>query len=284
MCLLELRPVGLGSRRRLRLAGPERIVAVDLSEDAWQWPATTAPPTRCSRRRRGRRDKGANRRLRLRLHLRGHRPRQGHAPGGEDSAANPAASNDDRRGRQGPGPRNRAALPDHRPPRDGSSFGGVKGRSQVPGLVQLWTDGKLDVDSMLSHRMPLADVNRAFDLMHNQDGIRTILTFWNEGSRSAPRPATRTNGVCAPQVGSDPTCTGLTPGVRAPNPAVSGTSAPRSPRRTDLGSRPPSSDFSPCPVALRPKPTTGVRPVQLGSDPPCTGQTLDVVAVAWRRF
>ncbi len=59
----------------------------------------------------------------------------------------------------------------------GSSFGGVKGRSQVPGLVQLWTDGKLDVDSMLSHRMPLADVNRAFDLMHNQDGIRTILTF-----------------------------------------------------------------------------------------------------------
>ncbi len=35
----------------------------------------------------------------------------------------------------------------------GSSFGGVKGRSQVPGLVQLWMDGELDVDSMLSHRM-----------------------------------------------------------------------------------------------------------------------------------
>jgi S-(hydroxymethyl)glutathione dehydrogenase/alcohol dehydrogenase len=59
----------------------------------------------------------------------------------------------------------------------GSSFGGVKGRSQVPGLVQLWMDGKLDVDSMLSHRMPLADVNAAFDLMHHQDGIRSILTF-----------------------------------------------------------------------------------------------------------
>ena len=59
----------------------------------------------------------------------------------------------------------------------GSSFGGVKGRSQVPGLVQLWMDGKLDVDSMLSHRMPLADVNGAFDLMHHQDGIRSILTF-----------------------------------------------------------------------------------------------------------
>jgi S-(hydroxymethyl)glutathione dehydrogenase / alcohol dehydrogenase len=59
----------------------------------------------------------------------------------------------------------------------GSSFGGVKGRSQVPGLVQLWMDGKLDVDSMLSHRMPLDDVNKAFDLMHHQDGIRSILTF-----------------------------------------------------------------------------------------------------------
>jgi len=59
----------------------------------------------------------------------------------------------------------------------GSSFGGVKGRSQVPGLVQLWMDGKLDVDRMLSHRMPLADVNKAFDLMHHQDGIRSILTF-----------------------------------------------------------------------------------------------------------
>ena len=58
----------------------------------------------------------------------------------------------------------------------GSSFGGVKGRSQVPGLVQLWMDGKLDVDSMLSHRMPLA-TSTAFDLMHHQDGIRSILTF-----------------------------------------------------------------------------------------------------------
>src|SRR6476660_3188381 len=59
----------------------------------------------------------------------------------------------------------------------GSSFGGVKGRSQVPGLVQLWMDGKLDVHSMLSHRMPLAEVNEAFELMHHQDGIRSILTF-----------------------------------------------------------------------------------------------------------
>ena len=94
-----------------------------------------------------------------------------------EAARGLGARNDDRRRRQGRGARDRAALPDHRPPRDRPSFGGVKGRSQVPGLVQLWMDGKLDVDSMLSHRMPLAEVNAAFDLMHHQDGIRSILTF-----------------------------------------------------------------------------------------------------------
>jgi S-(hydroxymethyl)glutathione dehydrogenase/alcohol dehydrogenase len=57
----------------------------------------------------------------------------------------------------------------------GSSFGGVKGRSQVPGLVDLWLEGKIDVDALLSHRMGLDDVNRAFELMEAQDGIRTIL-------------------------------------------------------------------------------------------------------------
>jgi S-(hydroxymethyl)glutathione dehydrogenase/alcohol dehydrogenase len=57
----------------------------------------------------------------------------------------------------------------------GSSFGGVKGRSGVPVLVDRWLAGEIDVDDLLSHRMGLDDVNRAFDLMHHQDGIRTIL-------------------------------------------------------------------------------------------------------------
>jgi S-(hydroxymethyl)glutathione dehydrogenase/alcohol dehydrogenase len=59
----------------------------------------------------------------------------------------------------------------------GSSFGGVKGRDQVPELVQLYLDGKLDVDPFISHRMPLADVNDAFALMERQDGIRSVLQF-----------------------------------------------------------------------------------------------------------
>ena len=57
----------------------------------------------------------------------------------------------------------------------GSSFGGVKGRDQVPQLVQLYLDGKLDVDPFISHRMPLDAVNEAFALMERQDGIRSVL-------------------------------------------------------------------------------------------------------------
>ncbi len=57
----------------------------------------------------------------------------------------------------------------------GSSFGGVKGRTQVPHLVDRWLAGEIDVDALLSHRMTLDEVNDAFELMERQDGIRTIL-------------------------------------------------------------------------------------------------------------
>ncbi|MEO8966420.1 MAG: zinc-binding dehydrogenase, partial [Solirubrobacteraceae bacterium] len=59
----------------------------------------------------------------------------------------------------------------------GSSFGGVKGRDQVPELVQLSLDGKLDVAPFISHRFTLDEVNRGFELMERQDGIRSVITF-----------------------------------------------------------------------------------------------------------
>ncbi len=59
----------------------------------------------------------------------------------------------------------------------GSSFGGVKGRDQVPLLVQRYLDGDIDVDAFLSHRITLDEVNSGFDLMHAQDGIRSIIDF-----------------------------------------------------------------------------------------------------------
>jgi S-(hydroxymethyl)glutathione dehydrogenase/alcohol dehydrogenase len=59
----------------------------------------------------------------------------------------------------------------------GSSFGGVKGRDQVPQLVQLYLDGTLDVDPFISHRIRLEDVNHGFELMERQDGIRSVIMF-----------------------------------------------------------------------------------------------------------
>ena len=59
----------------------------------------------------------------------------------------------------------------------GSSFGGVKGRDQVPQLVDRWLAGDIDVDPFVSHRIALDDVNRGFDLMHAQDGIRTVIEY-----------------------------------------------------------------------------------------------------------
>jgi len=57
----------------------------------------------------------------------------------------------------------------------GSSFGGLKGRDQVPELIERYLQGEIDVDPFISHRMPLQEVNRAFELMHAQDGIRSVL-------------------------------------------------------------------------------------------------------------
>jgi S-(hydroxymethyl)glutathione dehydrogenase/alcohol dehydrogenase len=59
----------------------------------------------------------------------------------------------------------------------GASFGGVKGREQVPQLVDRYLAGDIDVDSFLSHRLSLDEINRGFELMHHQDGIRSVIRY-----------------------------------------------------------------------------------------------------------
>jgi S-(hydroxymethyl)glutathione dehydrogenase/alcohol dehydrogenase len=59
----------------------------------------------------------------------------------------------------------------------GSSFGGVKGRDGVPQLVDRWLAGEIDVAPLISHRLNLAEVNRGFELMEAQDGIRSVIVF-----------------------------------------------------------------------------------------------------------
>ena len=59
----------------------------------------------------------------------------------------------------------------------GSSFGGVKGRDQVPQFVLRYLDGDIDVAPLVSHRLTLDEVNRGFELMERQDGIRSVIDF-----------------------------------------------------------------------------------------------------------
>jgi S-(hydroxymethyl)glutathione dehydrogenase/alcohol dehydrogenase len=57
----------------------------------------------------------------------------------------------------------------------GSSFGGLKGREDVPVLVDRYLAGDIDVDPFISHRLSLDEVNRGFELMEAQDGIRSVI-------------------------------------------------------------------------------------------------------------
>jgi len=59
----------------------------------------------------------------------------------------------------------------------GSSFGGVKGRDQVPELVARYMAGEIDVDAFMSHRITLDEVNHGFELMERHDGIRSVIEF-----------------------------------------------------------------------------------------------------------
>jgi len=59
----------------------------------------------------------------------------------------------------------------------GTAFGGVKGRSQLPGYVDRYMAGQIKVDPFVTHTMPLNDINRAFDLMHQGESIRSVVTY-----------------------------------------------------------------------------------------------------------
>jgi S-(hydroxymethyl)glutathione dehydrogenase/alcohol dehydrogenase len=59
----------------------------------------------------------------------------------------------------------------------GTAFGGAKGRTDVPKIVDWYMDGKLVIDEMITHTMPLSDINKAFDLMHEGASIRSVVTF-----------------------------------------------------------------------------------------------------------
>jgi S-(hydroxymethyl)glutathione dehydrogenase / alcohol dehydrogenase len=59
----------------------------------------------------------------------------------------------------------------------GTAFGGARGRTDVPKIVDWYMQGKIEIDPMITHLMPLAEINKAFDLMHEGKSIRSVVTY-----------------------------------------------------------------------------------------------------------
>ncbi len=59
----------------------------------------------------------------------------------------------------------------------GTAFGGARGRTDVPKIVDWYMDGKINIDDLITHTMPLDDINNAFDLMHAGESIRSVVTY-----------------------------------------------------------------------------------------------------------
>jgi S-(hydroxymethyl)glutathione dehydrogenase/alcohol dehydrogenase len=59
----------------------------------------------------------------------------------------------------------------------GTAFGGARGRTDVPKIVDWYMEGKINIDDLITHTMPLAEINRAFDLMHAGESIRSVVVY-----------------------------------------------------------------------------------------------------------
>ena len=59
----------------------------------------------------------------------------------------------------------------------GTAFGGARGRTDTPKIVDWYMEGKIQIDPMITHTMPLEDINKAFDLMHAGESIRSVVVF-----------------------------------------------------------------------------------------------------------
>jgi len=59
----------------------------------------------------------------------------------------------------------------------GSAFGGARGRTDVPKIVDWYMDGRIDIDSLITHTLPLERINEGFELMHRGESIRSVVVY-----------------------------------------------------------------------------------------------------------
>ena len=171
----------------LRLAGADMIIGVDINNARKEWGerfgmthfvnpkevgsdlvAHLVNMTKSGRRPDRRR----------RLHVRLHGQRHGDAPGAGGLPSRLGRS------RSSSAWRRRGAEIATRPFQlvtgrvwKGTAFGGARGRTDVPKIVDWYMDKKIQIDPMITHTMPLTDINKGFDLMHEGKSIRSVVLF-----------------------------------------------------------------------------------------------------------
>ena len=59
----------------------------------------------------------------------------------------------------------------------GTAFGGARGRTDVPKIVDWYMEGKIDIDSLITHTMPLEEINHGFELMEKGESIRSVVIY-----------------------------------------------------------------------------------------------------------
>jgi len=59
----------------------------------------------------------------------------------------------------------------------GSAFGGARGRTDVPKIVDMYMDGRINIDDLITHKLKLDDINKGFDLMHAGESIRSVVEY-----------------------------------------------------------------------------------------------------------
>ena len=179
--------IGLNVIQGLRLAGADMIIGVDINNARKEWGerfgmthfvnpkevGADLVPHLVNMTKTGRRPD-----RRRRLHLRLHRQRHRDAPGARSLPSRLGRERRSSASRR-PAPRSRRGRFSSSPAACGRAppSAARRGRTDVPKIVDWYMDGKIEIDPMITHTMPLADINKGFDLMHAGESIRSVVVY-----------------------------------------------------------------------------------------------------------
>ena len=176
--------IGLNVIQGLRLAGADMIIGVDIN-NSQEGMGRALRHDAFRQSEGGRRRSGAASRQhdqvrrrpdrRRRLHVRLHRQRHGDAPGAGGLPSRLGPIHHHRRCAAGAEIATRPFQLVTGRVWKGTAFGGARGRTDVPKIVDWYMEGKIQIDPMITHTMPLADINKGFDLMHAGESIRSVV-------------------------------------------------------------------------------------------------------------